>query len=93
MIRARPKLYTVEEVAQNNHRKSCWVILSGLVYDVTDYVKEHPGGADIILENGGKDCTVIFNTIHPWINYKKLLENRLIGYVKKEPQKSDAQNS
>ena len=29
----------------------------GKVYDVTDFLDQHPGGANIILANSGKDAT------------------------------------
>jgi L-lactate dehydrogenase (cytochrome) len=38
-------------------RESCWVIIKGEVYDVTDFLDDHPGGAAIILKYGGKDAT------------------------------------
>lgn len=38
-------------------RESCWVIIKGEVYDVTDFLDDHPGGPDIILKYGGKDAT------------------------------------
>ncbi|KAH9386925.1 cytochrome b5 [Nematocida major] len=91
MIQIKPRPYTLEEVSAHKCKKSCWIVLSGIVYDVTDYLKDHPGGSNIILENAGKDCTEIFNTIHPWINYKKLLKKYLIGYVQKTEQREEAQ--
>jgi L-lactate dehydrogenase (cytochrome) len=45
------------EVAKHNTRESCWVIIEGQVYDVTDFLEEHPGGASIILRYGGKVLT------------------------------------
>jgi cytochrome b involved in lipid metabolism len=38
-------------------RESCWVIIKGQVYDVTNFLDDHPGGAAIILKYGGKDAT------------------------------------
>ncbi|RXK34982.1 L-lactate dehydrogenase (cytochrome) [Tremella mesenterica] len=35
------------------------------VYDVTDFLDEHPGGADIILKYAGKDATEEYEPIHP----------------------------
>lgn len=83
-IHHRPKEYTLEEVAKHNTKKSCWIVLSGMVYDLTTYLKNHPGGPEIILNNAGKDCTEIFIALHPWINYKIALRVWLIGYIKKK---------
>ncbi|KAI5138674.1 hypothetical protein NEAUS04_1818 [Nematocida ausubeli] len=88
MLHKKPRQYTLEEVSEHTAKDSCWIVLSNIVYDVTEYAKDHPGGSNIIYENAGKDCTDLFNTLHPWINYKKLLQNNLIGYIKKEqPEK------
>lgn len=37
------KAYTKEEVEKHNKREDCWIIVDGGVYDVTNYVDEHPG--------------------------------------------------
>lgn len=42
------------DVAKHNSRKSCWIIVAGQVYDVTDFVDDHPGGPGVILRYGGK---------------------------------------
>jgi hypothetical protein len=58
-------MLTAEEVAIHNDRGSCWVIISGQVYDVTDFLDEHPGGASTIVRYAGKvnhphlGCTAI----------------------------------
>ncbi|TIC10775.1 WD40 repeat-like protein, partial [Wallemia mellicola] len=39
--------------------------LDGKVYDVTDFLPEHPGGSKIILKYGGKDATAEYDPIHP----------------------------
>jgi len=56
---------TAEEVAKHNSKASCWVILSGKVLDVTDFLKDHPGGELAILTFAGKDATEEFDMIHP----------------------------
>ena len=40
--------FTKEEVSKHNTKDDCWLIIHGKVYDVSDYVDEHPGG-DVIL--------------------------------------------
>lgn len=53
--------YTVQEVASHSGKADCWTIIDSQVYDITDYVSEHPGG-DEILRACGKDATVLFHT-------------------------------
>ncbi|KAH6648253.1 mitochondrial cytochrome-like protein b2 [Truncatella angustata] len=52
------------EVAKRNTSDSCWIVLNAEVYDVTSYLEQHPGGAAIILAQGGKDATAEFSRIH-----------------------------
>jgi acyl-lipid (8-3)-desaturase len=64
MMVAELKKFTWQEVAKHNIRESAWVIVHGKVYDVTDWVKKHPGGKDVILLAAGRDATQIFETYH-----------------------------
>jgi len=56
---------TGEDVAKHNSRESCWVIVHGKAYDVTEFLPEHPGGPKIILKYAGKDATEEYEPIHP----------------------------
>ncbi|BAE55771.1 unnamed protein product [Aspergillus oryzae RIB40] len=53
------------EVAKHNSADSCWVVLYGKVYDVTNFLENHPGGSAAILALAGKDATEEYDTIHP----------------------------
>ena len=44
---------------------SCWVILYGNVYDITEFLPSHPGGSKIILQLAGRDATEEYDPIHP----------------------------
>ncbi|GJE91365.1 glyoxylate dehydrogenase [Phanerochaete sordida] len=59
------KILTGPEVAKHNGRDSCWIIVHGKVYDVTDFLDEHPGGSRIILKYAGQDATEAYEPIHP----------------------------
>eukprot|EP01114_Cavostelium_apophysatum_P022215 TRINITY_DN796_c0_g1_i3.p1 TRINITY_DN796_c0_g1~~TRINITY_DN796_c0_g1_i3.p1 ORF type:complete len:191 (-),score=26.92 TRINITY_DN796_c0_g1_i3:64-636(-) len=54
--------YTRKQVSYHNKLDDCWIIISGRVYNVTDFVKQHPGGA-VIAKNAGKDSTYDFENI------------------------------
>jgi L-lactate dehydrogenase (cytochrome) len=59
------KTISGKEVAQHNTRQSCWIIVHGNVYDVTEFLDDHPGGSKIILKYAGKDATQEYDPIHP----------------------------
>lgn len=55
---------TREEVAQHSTKDDCWVIISGKVYDITEWAPHHPGGAGIARMYAGKDATAEFGDYH-----------------------------
>ena len=46
---------TVEELKKHNSESSLWVVYDGEVYDLTNFVKQHPGGREAILSAGSQD--------------------------------------
>lgn len=42
-------------------RTRALIAVAGLVHDVTDFAREHPGGKALILTAVGKDATAMFN--------------------------------
>lgn len=53
---------TAAEVQKHNSASDCWIIISNNVYNVTQYLNIHPGGADQIIPYCGKDATAAFQT-------------------------------
>jgi cytochrome b involved in lipid metabolism len=49
--------YSMEKVAQHNTRDDLWVVVDDLVFDLTSFVGEHPGGPTILLEWAGRDAS------------------------------------
>lgn len=84
MHSAPPNLFSRSDVRKHCRREDCWIIIEGVVYDVTEYLSRHPGGSSILLSHAGRDCTDIFNTIHPWVNYKVILKKCAVGCVRGE---------
>lgn len=52
-----PRLFTEREVARHCTKDSCWVLLGTRVYDVTAFLRMHPGGEALILRRSGKDVS------------------------------------
>lgn len=55
---------TSEEVLKHSTGQDCWSVINGEVYDLTSYVSEHPGGADLINAICGKDGSAAFSGEH-----------------------------
>lgn len=55
---------SLETVAANDSEASCWAIVNDNVYDLTDWISQHPGGASRILGLCGGDGTSQFQGQH-----------------------------
>lgn len=59
-----PKTYRREEVLRHNTEEDCWVIIRNAVYDLTPFLKAHPGGKEILLSRAGEDASSYFHAKH-----------------------------
>ncbi|KAF2756995.1 fatty acid hydroxylase [Pseudovirgaria hyperparasitica] len=84
------------EVASRNTKNSCYVTIGTKVFDVTDFLNDHPGGADLVLEYGGRDVKAIMEDeashTHSEAAYE-VLEDCLVGFVATEKVLSAAAKS
>jgi cytochrome b involved in lipid metabolism len=55
---------TSAEVQKHSSATDCWSVIKGEVYDLTAYVKDHPGGASLIKAICGKDGSTSFASQH-----------------------------
>lgn len=56
--------YSLAEVAQHKTESSCWTAVDGGVYDLTPFIKKHPGGKANIMKICGIDGTTAFEAQH-----------------------------
>uniref|UniRef100_A0A0D6R9G4 Cytochrome b5 heme-binding domain-containing protein n=1 Tax=Araucaria cunninghamii TaxID=56994 RepID=A0A0D6R9G4_ARACU len=73
------RLISMDEVKQHKSEGDAWTVLKGCVYNISPYMKFHPGGVDMLMKAAGKDCTALFNKYHAWVNAEFLLEKCLVG--------------
>ncbi|KAM0672351.1 cytochrome B5 [Ordospora colligata] len=73
--------FTMDRIAMHNKSDDCWMVMEGIVYDVTEFIAVHPGGARTMMKYAGKDCTQAFNKAHAYVNIRELLENDIVGVL------------
>jgi hypothetical protein len=56
--------YTLSQVTSNNQSASCWSIIDGSVYNLTNWIASHPGGSSAITSLCGVDGTASFKSKH-----------------------------
>lgn len=71
--------FTASEVAAHNKSSDIWMIIEGKVYDVTDFLQEHPGGEEVLQELAGQDATESFEDIGHSQDARDMLKNMLVG--------------
>ena len=49
-----------EVAAHNIVETGLWIMVDGVVYDMTGFIDEHPGGQKVIKRVGGKDASKQF---------------------------------
>jgi cytochrome-b5 reductase len=73
--------YTRDEVAQHSTPDDAWLVLYGVVFDITAYIPFHPGGYETLVEYLGNDATAAFREEHAWVNWERLLDACVVGRV------------
>jgi cytochrome b involved in lipid metabolism len=72
------KEYTLKEVAKHNTLNDAWTVIHNRVYNITKFIKKHPGGM-IILNAAGKDGTKYFEYIQHPEYVRNIMEKYYIG--------------
>lgn len=57
-------ILSVAEIRNHNTKGDCWSLIKGDVYNLTSYVRNHPGGQDVISNICGKDGSSAFSNQH-----------------------------
>ncbi|KAI9748845.1 MAG: hypothetical protein M1815_002948 [Lichina confinis] len=74
--------YSMEEVAKHNKKDDLWIVVKGIVMDATNWLDEHPGGPQALMNFMGRDATEEFEMLHDDEVIPKYASNIVIGRVK-----------
>ncbi|KAK1143233.1 Osmotic growth protein [Aspergillus melleus] len=74
--------YSMEEIAKHNKKDDLWIVVKGVVLDVTNWLDEHPGGANALFNFMGRDATEEFAMLHDDEVIPKYAGHIVIGRVK-----------
>lgn len=72
------------EVAFHKTAASCWTVINGFVYDLSDWISQHRGGPTVLLEICGRDGTYEFMSRHGGSSHpEEELKKRLVGVLRR----------
>ncbi len=69
------KEYSMEEVQKHNKKDDLWIVVKGVVLDVTNWLDEHPGGPQALFSHMGKDATEGMSSLPAFVD-RTVLTNR-----------------
>lgn len=49
------RIFSLEDLVLQRKQGQCWIVRKGRVYNVTEFVNDHPGGDDLITQFAGMD--------------------------------------
>ncbi|KAL7306034.1 hypothetical protein TKK_0001499 [Trichogramma kaykai] len=76
------KQFTFEEVKKaSEDRKRTVFVIKNNVYDVTEFLNEHPGGEEILMDHGGKDATEDFIDVGHSTDALELMKKYHLGEI------------
>lgn len=94
----------LDEVRAHNNAKSTWIIINDLVYDVTKFLLEHPGGEEVRLNSStllsstcslqvmlnvaGQDATNAFDDVGHSSDARDMTNDYLVGKLHPDDHKN-----
>ena len=73
--------YTLDEVSKHDQKHDCWIVIREKVYDITEFLREHPGGSSILVTVSGQDATEYFEELHRAGILDEVAKDYEIGYI------------
>mmetsp|Transcript_15378 Transcript_15378/g.36498 ORF Transcript_15378/g.36498 Transcript_15378/m.36498 type:complete len:348 (-) Transcript_15378:420-1463(-) len=81
--------YEWDEIKKHDKEDDAWVVKDGQVYDVSKFLKEHPGGASIVIPYLGSDIGEVFEDEDHHVHSDAahaMMDRYRIGYLAGAPR-------
>ncbi|PHH61304.1 hypothetical protein CDD81_483 [Ophiocordyceps australis] len=79
------KEFTLQDVAEHNTKKDLYLVIHDKVYDCVQFIDEHPGGEEVMLDVAGQDATEAFEDVGHSDEARETLDQLLVGTLKRQP--------
>ncbi|VVD03345.1 unnamed protein product, partial [Leptidea sinapis] len=81
MTAGASKQFSRAELAGRCRADDAVFVIDNVVYDVTGFLDDHPGGHEVLLNAAGKDATEEFHDIGHSLDAKELMKKYAVGEV------------
>lgn len=81
------KVFTLAEVETSSSRQNVLIVIHDKIYNVTDFLDEHPGGDEILIDKSGSIATEDFEDMGHSTDARELMAKYLVGEVAEEDKK------
>jgi len=78
-----PEHILEEKRAAGSGDSEVWLEVDGVAYDVTDFLREHPGGETVLRKYAGRDASEGFHRVRHSMRAKKLMQKYAVGPIVK----------
>ncbi|XKL61058.1 hypothetical protein PGB90_008115 [Kerria lacca] len=76
---AADKKFTLADVQETSNPNKPLLVIDNVVYDVTTFMNEHPGGEEVLQEQQGKDATEAFEDVGHSGDAREMMQKYKIG--------------
>lgn len=75
------KEFTRSEIERNDENNTTLLILHDKVYNVYNFLNEHPGGEEVLLDHKGKDASEDFDNVGHSNDAMELMKKYQVGVL------------
>ncbi|KDN48847.1 cytochrome b5 [Tilletiaria anomala UBC 951] len=72
---------TPTELKAHANAEDAWSAFHGKVYNITPYLRYHPGGVKELMRVAGRDGTRLFMLTHSWVNIEAMIDSTMVGFL------------